>query len=516
MLRKKSKLKEMARRLAAEKAKTKSLRKKLRQKKKEYNLLFNSIGKQPETADCSSTDGSTTFGLNGRNRLSSTRNSVGTGEVIDQDEPRENQESVTSNTSATDQDASQCYTVGRIRNEDQNESQNNNEQDGNNTDQTNSRFLSSDDESRINFARNMTKANQNKSQSTYPRIATGQEESRFLLSMNQLSVASINVPECKPTEDGDIHRQTFELWKDLLVDSMSLAGINDEVTMFTVFKVKAGVKLLEIFRNTKSQDDDPDPQTQPFSNAMHRLKSYFGSGSDVMLMRRKLALMAQRADETNLMFITRVGSTARLCGYEDGKEFEEIVATIAEHARDKEIRTTALKMLSKKGCFTDLVDKVREIESIKLNEEYVMRKQEKVNQATVAAISVPYQRQQRFPERYQTRNRPYQRPMPKPRAGWRPPQSGYLSRNETIHSKTKCWRCDSVFHSPDECNAIGKICNNCGVRGHIRRACHDGIRRAREQQTARIREEPLQQIAMVENSVEEAVEDRKVGEIIES
>ncbi|XP_062535223.1 uncharacterized protein LOC134204416 [Armigeres subalbatus] len=181
-----------------------------------------------------------------------------------------------------------------------------------------------------------------------PNASRSLEESRFLCSMNQLSVASINVPECKAAADEQIHRQTFEEWKDLLIDSMKLAGIEDEVTMYTVFKVKAGPRLLEIFRNTKSACDAPDPDAEPFSNALHRLKTYFGSGSDVMLMRRRLSLMLQKHDESDLNFILRVGSTARLCEYDDDKEFEEIVATVAEHAISRDVRTTALKLLSRK------------------------------------------------------------------------------------------------------------------------------------------------------------------------
>lgn len=476
---KKIKFKDMARQLAAEKARTKLLWKRLQQSKKENKLLVDRFNKHSVT-DGSSTDGSTTIGFNEGSRFSSTRNPVETVQDENQEDPR---------------------II--------------NAQDTSGTTHEESRFLSSDDEARISNARNTTNANQKNSQTCFTRNGS-QEESRFLSSMNQLSVASINVPECKPTDDGDVHRQTFEVWKDLLVDSMNLAGIDDEHTMFTVFKVKAGIKLLQIFRNTKSQNDDPDPQTRPFSNAMHRLKSYFGSGSDIMLMRRKLALMAQRADETDLAFITRVGSTAQLCGYDDGKEFEEIVATIAEHARDKEMRITALRMLSKKGCFTDLIDQVRELESIKLNKEYVMRRHGKLNQASVAAVTTPYQRQQRFPERYQSRNKPYQRSEQKPRTGWRPPRDTNLNSNNTEQSKTKCWRCDSVFHSEDECFAKGKVCNNCGDLGHIRRACPSRFERGREQRMVRIREEPPQQIAIVGKSEGDATENGKVSEIIET
>lgn len=487
----------MMRRLVTEKKKTKLLKRKLLKRKAENKLLQNRLNKH-SMVDGSSTSGSDAFGMEQSDGLSSTRNAVGTIQDVNQEEQ---QKGNTQNDEIQDEGHDPSHGNPQDEND-------------NACNQDESRFLGSDDESRITMVRNATKERQTGYQTSFIRNVTTQEESRFLSSMNQLSVASINVPECKPTDDGDIHRQSFELWKDLLVDSMSLAGIEDEHTRFTVFKVKAGTKLLEIFRNTKSQNDDPDPITKPFANAMQRLKSYFGSGSDIMLMRRKLAMMAQQVDETNLAFVTRVGSTARLCGFDNGKEFEETVATIAEHARDKEIRTTALKMLSKKnGCFTDLIDKVREIESIKLNEEYVMRKQGMASQVqgqvSVAAVSAPFRRQQRFSGRYQTRNRPYQRPAQMSRTGWRPPRDGQINNNAAIQTQVKCYRCDSVFHSPDECSAKWKFCDSCGTKGHIRRACQ----RYREQRVLKVHEEQPQRIAIVEKTKEDPTEVENVSEI---
>ncbi|XP_062565158.1 uncharacterized protein LOC134227587 [Armigeres subalbatus] len=216
------------------------------------------------------------------------------------------------------------------------------------------------------------------------------EESRFLCSVNQLSVSSITIPECKPAEgDDEIHRRTYEMWKDLLTDSLTLAGIEDEMTKFIVFKVKAGSRLLSIFKNTKSDDEAPDATTCPFSNALHRLKLYFGSGSDVMFQRRKLSLMEQRPEESDLAFITRVGDTAQLCDYDKTKEFEEIVKTVAEHAKCKEVRVTALKMVSRNGTFTDLVDKVREIQAIRMNEEFFEAKYGRRQTITKEAMLAP-------------------------------------------------------------------------------------------------------------------------------
>ncbi|XP_062538829.1 uncharacterized protein LOC134207127 [Armigeres subalbatus] len=120
------------------------------------------------------------------------------------------------------------------------------------------------------------------------------EVSRFISSVNQISISTVNVPECKPLIEGDeIGKFEFETWKDLLLDSLTLAGITDEATRFIVFKVKAGSRLMEIYRNTTTATGAPDLETCPFTNALHRLKTYFGSGSDIMLQRRKLALMVQ-------------------------------------------------------------------------------------------------------------------------------------------------------------------------------------------------------------------------------
>lgn len=354
------------------------------------------------------------------------------------------------------------------------------------------------------------------------------EESKFFSSMNQLSVASISVPECKATDGGEIHRQTYEMWKDLLVDSLKLAGINDESTKFTVLKVKAGPRLLEIYRNTKSQEDAPNEETEPFSNALHRLKTYFGSGSDLMLMRRRLAVMTQQPEESDLNFIIRVGSTARLCEFDGEKEFEEIVSTVAEQARSREVRTTALKLLSRKGTFIDLVDKVREIETIRLNEEYVLRRHGNAEPTLVAPVQAASGwgalRQQRYSGSFSSRGKRggFQRGAAAHRGVWRGNRgrqsytggsySGTNFQNHQIRSghprAGRCWRCGGVYHAVEDCTAKDKICDRCGRLGHIKRVCSASVKRPAQEEL----DEPPGKIAAVEKS-EEMKDEEPVSEI---
>lgn len=221
------------------------------------------------------------------------------------------------------------------------------------------------------------------------RSDTTIELSRFVSSMNQMSVSSINVPECKPSVEGDdISKIDFDAWQDLLTNSLALAGITDEATQMAVFKVKAGQKLLEVYKATESSSEAPDEKMCPFSNAIFRLKTFFASTSDVMLQRRKLALMSQMPTESDLAFIRRVGLAARQCEYPEGKQFEEILSTVAEQAKHKEVRVAALKMMSRKGSLADLIDKVREIETIRLNEEYVSKKHAATEPITASVNAV--------------------------------------------------------------------------------------------------------------------------------
>lgn len=264
---------------------------------------------------------------------------------------------------------------------------------------------------------------------------------------------------------------------------MQLAGISDEPTKYMIFKVKAGILLLDIFRNTKSDENAPDVVSNPFSNAMYRLKTYFGSGSDIMLQRRKLALMFQKQGESDSAYITRVGATARLCEYGTERESETIMGTVANHARCKEVRTAALKMLHRKGSFTELIDKVREIECIRLSEQFFKERHEPIEPANVAPVSADfplmsqrYRRQNFNNQVFSRRNvrghppRSYVRPGTQRFFGHgRFQQTSAISQNSP--QRYRCWRCTSMYHDPSDCHAIDKICRGCGRNGHIQIAC---------------------------------------------
>ncbi|XP_055605745.1 uncharacterized protein LOC129753919 [Uranotaenia lowii] len=375
--------------------------------------------------------------------------------------------------------------------------------------------------------------------------AAVQEETRFASSINQLALSTIAVPECKPLAEGEeIDRQTFDMWLEMLNNCMDLAGISDELTQFTVLKVKSGPRLLQIYKNTRSDENAPDPSLQPYSNAVHRMKAYFGSISDVMLQRRKLSAMIQKPEESDLSFINRVASTARLCDFDGNKEFDEIIRAVAEHATFKQVRVAALKIQNRGGTYTQLIDKVREIQSIRLNEEIFAASHRNTEPAVLAPVragpSMEHRRnfdfgRQRMNNRQFQNNRAkpyyvgykYNEERVKPREQYqpfnnqRPKQTGSipnrrfqpydgqrwrtnkpLSRpkfetNYNSHENLRCGKCNSPFHDADKCPNADSVCYNCDKKGHIQRACPFPIRnRFRNRQVPGTLEAKVNEVAI--------------------
>ncbi|XP_021695268.1 uncharacterized protein LOC110675181 [Aedes aegypti] len=132
-------------------------------------------------------------------------------------------------------------------------------------------------------------------------------------------------------------------------------------------------------------------------------------------------------------------------------------------------------MLSRNQNFTDLVDKVREIEAIKLNEDFVRKKYEKSEQALVATVGASFPKgpsrkfdykPQRVSQNYGGRSF---------RGGFRAQRTGqiYAGSSPSFRSTRgeKCWRCHSPYHGGNDCSHKDKRCNYCGILGHIQRAC---------------------------------------------
>lgn len=315
-----------------------------------------------------------------------------------------------------------------------------------------------------------------------PRHSTMREDYTFNHGNSQLatslSVASLNIPECKPAEnEEEIDRKTFEAWKELLEASMDLIGVTDEVAKMNVLKLRAGAKLLEVLEGTPSQSL-PDVATAPYSNAMTRLKDFYGSREYNLVQRQRLRAMVQAPKEGDTKYVKRVIAAAKLCDFDGDKLAECVAEVIQMHVFNIKVREAGRKMLRKGGSLPDLVDKVRGYELDRTNEE-IFAKTHPPAEAFVAAVAhkptgSTYQRSNYRGESsrgLRGRNFGY------PGRAWQDFRStgGYQRRNDAKADARDipCWRCTSRFHLPANCHALEKVCRNCDEVGHLERACRE-------------------------------------------
>uniref|UniRef100_A0A182J0X3 CCHC-type domain-containing protein n=1 Tax=Anopheles atroparvus TaxID=41427 RepID=A0A182J0X3_ANOAO len=231
---------------------------------------------------------------------------------------------------------------------------------------------------------------------------------------------------------------------------MAVAGIKDEETKANIFKMRAGSKLLDILDNTPVKDG-PDVLMQPYTNALNRLRQYFGSRDYVLLQRQKLRAMPQGPEEPDMKYVHRVSAVAKLCGYMDDQLIEIVADVLQSHAANRRIREAARKAARKGDSLQELIDRVRVSDFEKQAEDIYVMHHPPEDCRRVFAVA-------RGPPRSSSRNDNFRR-------------REHFNRNgRDGRTSTPCWRCTGVSHRAEDCYAIDKFCHLCRAKGHIQRA----------------------------------------------
>lgn len=357
------------------------------------------------------------------------------------------------------------------------------------------------DENDFHEARTSTRREEH---NTVVRAPQATSSDSLLLTMTNMSLSSLNIPECVPaTGETEISKRDYDHWKNVVNASMNLIQAVDESTKIDLFRIKAGPLLIELLDGIATQPGMPDRLEHPYSNAIARLDAHFGSRAYMLSQRNKLANMVQRSEESNIHYVKRVAAAAKLCTYKSDEEFEAISRTLTRGSTDSRVRTLAYRVLTDGGSLNELIDQVR-IREVELENENDYQRLHQQRQATVAAVS-------RHPEDLGQRRR-----------GPVPPARGYATGRgrgvafrdamRTQRSAQSCWRCLSTYHAAEACFHTDKVCRRCNRRGHIARACSTQVKQeTRKRRWEGDEQEPPTKIAAVQK-VEEDMEDVKVKE----
>lgn len=353
---------------------------------------------------------------------------------------------------------------------------------------------------------------QNMGSALHHACSSGQEtcesrtESLLLSTMSSWTLGTLNVPECVPAQgESEVDKRSYEYWKETLMASLQLVNSANEHAKYGVFKIKAGVKLREIFNTTVSSPTMPDERTHPFSNALARLDDYFGSRTYLLSQRGKLMNLCQSPTEKSVDFVRRVASTAKLCSYGENEEMEAVVRVITTGANDSRVRVLARRNWIKQGSMKDLIDLILDHEIERANEEEFQKTRQRNESGTIAAVSrgpqeLQLQRQANFHGNW--RGRGTQRGSRGFRGRARDFNRGMVPKQ----TGSNCWRCGSFFHRSFACPVADKVCHTCRRAGHIARMCTSANQQAQTRSWKRRSDsedsEIPRKIAAIENKTE--------------
>lgn len=327
--------------------------------------------------------------------------------------------------------------------------------------------------------------------------STSSGSGSLLATMSNMSLSSLNIPECKPSKgETDIDKKAYEHWKEILSASFNLVHATDEQAKMDIFRIKAGPKLLEVMQGTSSTAEMPDPRNKPFSNALARLDNYYGSRTYIIGQRGKLMNMVQQSGESSVSFVRRVSASAKLCGYKTEEEMEAVVRTIVKGTIDSRVRVLAHRNWVNQGDVNSLIALVHDREMEILNEEEY-QKVNRQNTVTIAAVTQSADSRAQFRRGTGSGYRGIQRGR------------GAFHRGRAHYqgpSRKACWRCASIYHDASGCPNIDKVCHNCKRRGHLARSCTLSPQVAvghKRTHTAAGEGEPVPKIAAITQSGEE-------------
>lgn len=314
------------------------------------------------------------------------------------------------------------------------------------------------------------------------------DESSVFTSM---TLASLQIAECKPLEGEDeIDKKSFEQWRDVLESALKIASITDESMRYSIFRMKAGAKLIDVLENTPDIDN-PDEETLPYSNVMFRLREYYGSRDYTLLQRQKLKAMTQGKTESDFKFVKRLATVAKLCDYSPEQMVETVADVVQARAVNPKARAAARKIIRKEGTLQYLINKLRAAEIEKQNEDLFAKNHQTNTAAEIAAVSYSNYRSTQNYGRGFTRNYRGRGTFPRGRGG-------FLHSNAMTSENSKpCWRCTGNFHLPTRCFAVDKICHRCKVKGHIERACNEPEKPKRRAGDVDSNSAPKQKIAAI-------------------
>ncbi|XP_062558002.1 uncharacterized protein LOC134222875 [Armigeres subalbatus] len=275
------------------------------------------------------------------------------------------------------------------------------------------------------------------------------------------STASIRWENIQPFPNDVPANRMWEQWSrfiDRFEIAVSLSNINDPVKRAQMLYLSMGEKLQGIARAARLRPSLQEPDC--YGIFVGNIESYLRSMVDVTAEHETFTNLKQEPNEPTIAFHARLMEKVRLCGYSSEDQDRFVRAQLLKGMRNKDLVKTARTF----GYETLFV-----VQSATREEAYTAETaQSDPNQAFAIA-----QHHVRAPGKSQQ----WKRKNEEADDRWIDSKRRAMveRRNRGMGRRSRCPKCNRLFHKFGSCPAINVNCNTCGERGHFAIVCRRKI-----------------------------------------
>lgn len=271
------------------------------------------------------------------------------------------------------------------------------------------------------------------------------------------SSANVRWENIQPFPDNVPANRMWEQWNrfiDRFEIAASLSNICDPVKRSQILFLSMREKLQRITRAARLRPSLEEPSCYAFF--VRNIEGYLRSMVDVTAEHEAFTNLKQEANEPVMDFHSRLMEKVRLCGYSSADQERFVRAQLLKGMRNKELV---------KSARTFGYDTLFIVQSA-TREEAFMDESAQTEPSQALAL---------------TRNRPrtsgearhWKQTNESTADRWTRPRRRETDekRNRGLGRRSRCSKCDRLFHKFGSCPAVNSNCNKCGLRGHFAVVC---------------------------------------------
>lgn len=300
--------------------------------------------------------------------------------------------------------------------------------------------------------------------------------------IKNINAAAINILPIKlSAKSKELDKATFLLWVEEFNNGCDMQSITDEHEKFSYFKGKIGAHGTSLWKSIALEAPQDLMEVRPYTTAIAHLKAWFNRRFGDALARQEIRNMHRDGIESAVAYANRVYMAIQALGISPAESFSLFIDTISIGVNSEVLGSKIIELVTEGPDIYAVIKKIQAFEmsgifkaNFKANAKKAETSNERVGDVFALSNTVTEGR--------------FKRSAPPGRSSapnWK--RQRFQRSDQSSVKGPSCERCLDREHKEEDCFHKNSRCYECGVIGHIGRACRQKKLQHQLRQTPRAR-----------------------------